>query len=225
MRLLFDLDGTLTDPFVGITSCIQYALNALGREEPPANNLRWCIGPPLHESFLSLLKSSDDQLASEALSFYRERFGKVGLFENEIYPGIEACLQGLSKNGYSLSIATSKPTVFAQRIVEHFELANYFCAVDGSELDGTHSDKGSLIHHILERDKLCPSDVIMIGDRKHDMIGAARNSVPGIGVLWGYGSIEELRISGACQCVDSPDNLTNAILRTAQASADNPKRQ
>jgi phosphoglycolate phosphatase len=213
MRLLFDLDGTLTDPFVGITKCIQYALKTLGREVPAADELRWCIGPPLHESFLSLLKSSDDRLASEALRIYRERFGTVGLFENEIYSGIEVCLQELSQKGYTLSIATSKPTVFATRIVEHFKLAEYFCEVDGSELDGTRSDKTSLIRHILERDQLDPTDVIMIGDRKHDMIGAKNNQVVGIGVLWGYGSIDELEAAGASLCIIARSELVNAIAR------------
>ena len=143
MHLLFDLDGTLTDPFLGITRCIQHALTVLDRIAPPADDLRWCIGPPLHDSFLSLLHTTDQQLASEAVEIYRERFGTVGLFENDLYPGVANCLRELSLQGHSLSVATSKPTVFARKIIDHFELTEYFRAVDGSELDGTRCNKTS----------------------------------------------------------------------------------
>jgi len=211
MHLFFDLDGTLTDPFVGITRCIQHALRLLDREAPPADELRWCIGPPLRSSFLSLLGTTDHRLASEALEIYRERFGKVGLFENELYPGIIDCLRALSEQGHMLSVVTSKPTLFATRIIDHFELTDHFVAIDGSELDGTRSDKSCLIAHVLERDHLDVADVIMIGDRRHDMIGAAANGVPGIGVLWGYGSIDELRGAGAAKCVKEPALLPAAV--------------
>lgn len=220
MHLLFDLDGTLTDPFVGITKCIQHALGALDREVPPADDLRWCIGPPLHHSFLTLLKTTDHQLASRALEIYRERFGRVGLFENTLYPGVVGCLQELSQERHRLSVATSKPTVFAEQIVDHFELTEYFRSVDGSELDGTRCEKASLISHVLERDGLNAEGVVMIGDRKYDMIGAAANGVLGIGVLWGYGSIEELRDAGASQCVDLPGKLPAAIKEAEQDADD-----
>ena len=137
MHLLFDLDGTLTDPFPGITKCIQHALVSLGRPPPSAESLRWCIGPPLKKSFATLLGSEDEHTADAALTKYRERFGMVGLFENAVYPEIETALDELRKAGYSLGVATSKPTVFAERIIEHFGLRRYFRAVDGSELDGT----------------------------------------------------------------------------------------
>lgn len=214
MRLLFDLDGTLTNPYVGITRCLQHALKVLDADVPLAEDLRWCIGPPLHESFLTLLNTADEQLASEAVNIYRERFGTVGLFENEVYPGLVDCLHELSAQGHSLSVATSKPTVFARKITEHFGLTKYFCAVDGSELDGTRSDKVSLIAHILDRDGLNPDDVVMIGDRKHDIIGAVANGVRGIGVLWGYGSSGELRAAGACRCVEILAKLSGVIART-----------
>lgn len=213
MRLLLDLDGTLTDPFVGITRCIRHALKGLGSEAPPGEDLRWCIGPPLHESFLTLLNTTDDQLASKAINLYRERFGTVGLFENELCPDIVDCLQTLSQQGHTLSVATSKPTIFASKIIDHFGLTDFFCAVDGSELDGTRGDKTSLIAHILKRDQLDPDGVIMIGDRKHDMIGAAENGVRGIGTLWGYGSKEELQSAGAWLIADAPAKLPDAVAR------------
>lgn len=220
MRLLFDLDGTLTDPFVGITRSIQHALSTLGLNVPSAHDLRWCIGPPLHSSFKSLLNTTDDKPASEALTIYRERFGSVGLFENEVYPGVEECLRTLSQQGHSLSVATSKPTVYARRIVEHFQLTEHFVGVDGSELDGTRCDKANLISHILDRDGLASEDVVMIGDRKHDIVGASANAVPGIGVLWGYGAADELREAGATQCVERPCQLPAAIKKAEGGAGD-----
>lgn len=222
MRILFDLDGTLTDPFTGITKCIQHALSSLGREVPPADDLRWCIGPPLHDSFLTLLDTDDGDLASKALEIYRERFGKVGLFENELYPGLEDCLREFSRSGHRLSVATSKPTVYARRIVEHFGLTGYFCVVDGSELDGTRTDKTSLIAHILERDGLDRGEVVMIGDRKYDMIGAVANEIPGLGVLWGYGSRDELRNAGASRLIEWPGDLP-AVIKELEHAGGAPK--
>ncbi len=217
MHLLFDLDGTLSDSFVGITTCIQYALVGLGHQSPPAENLRWCIGSPLKEIFAELLGPQEAHRADEALAKYRERFGTVGLFENQLYPQMEAALAQLNREGHTLSVATSKPTVFAARIIEHFGLKKYFRSVDGSELDGTRTDKADLIAHILSRDGLAPNDVIMIGDRKHDMIGARKNGVAGCGVLWGYGTIDELKAAGAHVCISTPAELP-AIVKTISDS-------
>jgi phosphoglycolate phosphatase len=216
MHLLFDLDGTLTDPFHGITRCIQYALKSIGREIPTADDLRWCIGPPLHDSFRTLLANANQEVVSEALALYRERYEKIGLFENELYPGLVDCLRVLSQQGHSLSIATSKPTVFAKRIVDHFDLTQFFNSVDGSEFDGTRSDKTQLISHIIQRDQLSLHKVIMIGDRKYDMIGASNNDIKGIGVLWGFGSINELQAAGANRCVTQPIQLPAAINEISQ---------
>ncbi len=207
MHLLFDLDGTLTDPFPGITKCIQHALTSLGQPLPSAESLRWCIGPPLKSSLRTLLGSLYEHLADEALARYRERFGSVGLFENNVYPGIERTLDELQNCGYRLSVATSKPTVFAERIIQHFGLRRYFHTVDGSELDGTRSDKALLIAHILEREDIDPSSVVMIGDREHDMLGARHNGVAGLGVLWGYGTREELEAASAYACAAAPSDL------------------
>jgi len=174
-------------------------------------SLRWCIGPPLKKSFAALLGSDDDKLAEQALSVYRERFGAVGLFENEIYEGIPEMLNILQDNGHTLHVATSKPTVFAERIIDHFELRRYFKAIYGSELDGTRCDKASLIAHILQNESIVASEASMVGDREHDMIGANANDVCGFGVLWGYGTREELESSGARACFKSPRELLGAF--------------
>ncbi len=211
MNLLFDLDGTLTDPFPGITKCILYALDMLGRELPPRESLRWCIGPPLKDSFAKLLASDDDAIAEKALAFYRERFGSVGLFENEVYDGIPEVLEDLQGNGHTLYVATSKPAVYTERIIDHFGLHPYFKGIYGSELDGTRSDKTSLISHIIERESIDRSEASMIGDRKYDIIGAKENGVYGFGVLWGYGTKEELEASGAHAFITIPRDLVTAF--------------
>jgi len=211
MNLLFDLDGTLTDPFTGITKCISYALERLGRKLPPRQSLGWCIGPPLKSSFAKLLASDDDALTEKAVAFYRERFGTVGLFENEVYDGIVEVLEGLQKNGHTLYVATSKPVVYAERIIDHFGLQRYFKRVFGSELDGTRSDKTSLISHIMQRELIAPSETSMIGDRGHDIIGAKDNGIYGFGVLWGYGTKDELENSGARAFFRTPRELAIAF--------------
>ncbi len=207
MNLLFDLDGTLTDPFLGITKCIAYALDALGRPVPSPESLRWCIGPPLRDSLKKLLASEDDRLAEDALAKYRERFAPIGIFENQVYPDIFKALETLKGDGHILFIATSKPTVYADRIAFHFGLNEFFNGIYGSELDGKYTDKSSLISHVLQREAIAPSGTIMIGDRKEDMIGARNNKIPGIGVLWGYGTQEELLNSGAHALARCPSDL------------------
>ena len=214
MRILFDLDGTLTDSSLGITNCIQHALRTLGRSAPPAKDLRWCIGPPLQKSFLALLDTDDTVLAAEALELYRERYSKVGLFENEVYSDIPESLAILRERGYTLSVATAKPEIYSVRIIEHFGLEDYFHSVDGSQLDGTRTDKGDLIEHILERENLDKQEAIMIGDRKHDIIGASRNGLASVGVLWGYGTREELQAAGAGVLVENPNQIPDAIQAT-----------
>jgi phosphoglycolate phosphatase len=211
MNLLFDLDGTLTDPFAGITESILYALDRLGRPKPERESLHWCIGPPLQESFKKLLGTDDEKMAEVALAHYRERFGSVGLFENEVYEGIPEALGALQANDSALYVATSKPRVFAKRIVAHFGLERYFKEIYGSELDGTRSDKASLLAHILKREAIEASQTAMIGDREHDMIGAKENGLSGVGVLWGYGTLAELERSGASACIRHPSDLITAF--------------
>jgi phosphoglycolate phosphatase len=207
LHLLFDLDGTLTDPFPGITTCIQHALAALDRPISSAEDLRWCIGPPLKESFATLLGPGHVHLVDDAVAMYRERFGVSGLFENALYPGIEDSLGELQARGYKLHVATSKPGLYAERIIDHFGLCKYFDSLTGSELDGTRSDKTSLIRFVLKRHSILPEQAIMIGDRHHDIFGARENGVAGLGVLWGFGTREELEAAGAYACIDSPKLL------------------
>jgi phosphoglycolate phosphatase len=203
--IYFDLDGTLTDPKPGITRSIQYALRRLDRTPPPEDELTWCIGPPLHASLKKLLGTGD--LADQALLLYRERFADIGLFENEIYPGIEDTLMALTGSGRRLFVATSKPLIYAERIVDHFKLRVYFERVFGSELDGRNSDKTELLGYALRTTGINPSQAIMIGDRSHDMIGARNNGLTAVGVLYGYGSEAELREAGAHYICATPQQL------------------
>jgi phosphoglycolate phosphatase len=209
--IYFDLDGTLTDPKAGITRSIQYALSKLDRAVPPEHELTWCIGPPLRASLKKLLGTVD--LVDKALSLYRERFADIGLYENEIYPGIEATLSVLAKSGQRLFVATSKPHVYAERIIDHFKLTVYFELLFGSELDGTRSDKTELLGYALKTTGVDPLRAIMIGDRSHDMIGARNNAMTAVGVLYDYGSKQELLDAGAHHLCATPENLldhTNA---------------
>jgi len=203
--IYFDLDGTLTDPKLGITRSIQYALSKLDRPPPPEDELTWCIGPPLRASLKTLLGTDD--LAGEALSLYRERFADIGIFENEIYPGIENTLSVLAKSGRRLFVATSKPSVYAERIIDHFKLTAYFERVFGSELDGRRSDKTDLLRYALQTMRVDPSRAIMVGDRSHDMIGARNNGMTAVGVLYGYGNKEELVAAGAHHVCTTPYGL------------------
>jgi len=211
MNILFDLDGTLTDPYQGITKCIVYALEKLGREAPPQTDLRWCIGPPLKGSFAKLLSTDDENLVEEAVALYRDRFSTVGLFENEVYDQIPELLKSLQKNGHRLYVATAKPTVYAKQIIKYFDLQQYFISIYGSELDGVRTDKVDLISHILQSEEISSSEALMVGDRKYDMIGAKANGVRSIGVLWGYGTKEELETSNAQVCISHPKELHNIL--------------
>lgn len=209
MNLLFDLDGTLTDPKLGVVRCIKYALKRLDRDPDAYPNLERYIGPPLLESFYELLGSQQE--AESAVTLYRERFSSVGLFENEVYEGIEESLAELVAEGCRMLIATSKPSVFASRIIQHFNLENYFDFIYGSELNGQLSDKADLIAFILNKEGLEIADTLMIGDRLHDVRGARKNGVRSLGVLWGYGSHEELTEAGVDALCDSPGFLPNCL--------------
>lgn len=201
--VFFDLDGTLTNPKPGITRSIQYALERLGFATPSEDDLVWCIGPPLHASLKKFVGS--DELAHRAVELYRERFSEIGLYENEAYAGIEATLSEVAASA-RLYVATSKPKVYADRIVEHFGLQRYFAEVFGSELDGSRTDKADLLAYALTRTKTDPRQAIMIGDRSHDIVGAGKNGMKAIGVLYGYGSPSELTEAGAHQlCETHPE--------------------
>jgi phosphoglycolate phosphatase len=205
--VFFDLDGTLTDPKPGITECIRHALGGLGHAVPPADDLLWCIGPPLPKTFATLLATQDSTLVARAMALYRERFGTIGLFENALYPGIPEAVAAVRDAGFATYVMTSKPHVYATRIVEHFGLTTLFDNVYGSELDGTRVEKSDLIAYALAQERLDPARVVMIGDREHDAIGARRNGVRVIGVTYGYGTEAELRRHGAALIATTPASI------------------
>lgn len=214
--LLFDLDGTLTDPKVGITTCVQYALRDFGIEEPDLEKLEPFIGPPLRESFQKLYGFSPKQ-AEAAVAKYRERFQDTGIFENEVYDGIPQMLRTLQSKGMHLAVASSKPEVFVKRILEHFRIDKYFEVVVGSELDGTRDRKEEVVREALKRmsgDQPVPlEEVYMIGDRSYDVEGADALGVESVGVTYGYGSMEELKEAKADYIVRSVEELQKFLLR------------
>jgi phosphoglycolate phosphatase len=209
--LLFDLDGTLTDPFVGITRSIQYALEKLGRLAPAGDDLRWCIGPPLKSAFKTLLDTDNEAATDEAVRLYRERYSTVGKFENSLIQGIPEMLATLTGEGYFLSVATSKLKTYAGDIIDHFDLRRYFHVLHGSELDGRNAAKGELVRHILATEQIDAANAIMIGDRSHDVVGAGANGVASIGVLWGYGDRPELERAGAARIASRPEELPHLV--------------
>lgn len=208
--VLFDLDGTLTDPRQGIVRSIQYALEKAGHAVPAEEDLLWCIGPPLQESFPGLVPGLSKEGCSQLIGYYRERFGVEGMYENSVYPGILGLLDRLSRKN-RLFVATSKPRFYAEKIADHFQFARFFTQIFGSELSGERSNKGELIRFILDQKKPRPEDCVMIGDRLHDIRGAKAANIASIGVTWGYGSFQELKEAGADHICQSVDELTEII--------------
>ena len=208
--ILFDLDGTLTDPAVGITTAVAYAVEKMGFTPPPRENLLHYIGPPLKESFMQDYHLSPEE-GDRAVSLYREYFAPKGLFENEVYPGVPELLAALKSKGCWIALATSKPEVFAKQILDHFHLTKYFDEVVGSELDGRRVKKGEVVAEVLSR---CPSPdgAIMVGDRHHDVTGAHENGLPAAGVLYGYGSRTEMEEYAADFILESVTDLTAFLL-------------
>jgi len=195
--ILFDLDGTLTDSKLGITKAIRYALSAYGIQVDDLDSLRPLIGPPLYESFQEFYGFSAEQ-AFQAVDKYREYYSDTGIFENMLFGGVTELLQRLTAEGKHIAMATSKPTVYAVRIARHFDIAQYFKCIMGSELDGTRIRKGEVIAAALQ--ELGVQDlntVVMVGDRENDVIGARENDIDCISVLYGYGSRAELEQAGA----------------------------
>jgi phosphoglycolate phosphatase len=183
----------------------------MGRIAPEAESLRWCIGPPLQSAFRELLATDDEARIRHAVDLYRERYSDVGKFENVLIEGIPELLSRLQADGYALAVATSKLQSYAGDIIEHFGLTPHFDAVYGSEPDGRYADKGDLIGFVLKLRHIRPEQTLMIGDRMHDIVGAQRNGVRGIGVMWGYGSRTELVEAGVDALADSPDDLGGII--------------
>lgn len=189
--ILFDLDGTLTDPREGITRSIQYALAKLGIDEPDLSKLEHFIGPPLLQAFMQFY-GFDEARAWQAVNHYRDRFKVTGLYENEVFEGVIELLETLQAQGRHLYVATSKPWEFAREIARHFDFAKHFKVIYGSELDGTRTNKVELIRHLLDSEGLEPAHTLMIGDRKHDLIGARLNGLEAVAVGYGFGDAEEL---------------------------------
>lgn len=214
--LLFDLDGTLTDPKIGITTCVQYALHSFEIEEPDLDKLEPFIGPPLKESFQKFYDLDDDQ-AEAAIVKYRERFQDIGIFENELYRGIPQMLRTLQSKGMVLAVASSKPRVYVERILKHFKIDSYFKVVMGSELDGTRVNKDEVIQEALRglfgNQPIDKEQIYMIGDRKFDVEGARALGIESVAVTYGYGSMEELKAAKADYIVQSVEELERFLLR------------
>lgn len=211
--LLFDLDGTLTDPAQGITNSFIYALKYFGIEIPSYEKLCTYIGPPLPLTFKKEY-GFDDEKATLGIKKYREYFADKGLFENKVYPGIPELLQQLKDMGKHLLIATSKPEVYSIKIAEHFDFAKYFDFICGCNMDETRSTKAEVIEYALRLANISENDkskVLMIGDREHDIIGAKQNELKSCGVLFGYGSKEELKNAGADYIIQKPEELLQII--------------
>lgn len=222
---LFDLDGTLTDPREGITKSVRHALRAFGIEEPDLKKLEPFIGPPLKDSFMEFYGFSEED-AGRAIAVYRERFAPVGIFENEIYPGISEMLRRLYEEGVSLAVASSKPIGFVHKILLHFDIEKYFKAVVGSELDGTRGTKEEVVEEALrqlgilgipdeKRRLLCA----MVGDRKFDIQGAKAFGLSGVGVRFGFAAEGELETAGADYVADTVEELLDFLLEEKTAGS------
>lgn len=213
-NILFDLDGTLTDPGEGIVRCFQYALGRLGRPCPPADDLFRFIGPPIRPAFGEILQSQDAGLIERAVAAYRERFASVGLYENRVYDGVPEALDGLRAAGCRLYVATSKPQLYAEEVLRHFSLDAYFDDVQGNEPDGRLDDKAELVRELVERRGLAAGESMMVGDRRHDVAAAKSNGLRCVGVTYGYGSEEELASAGADHIVGGPGAIGELIKAT-----------
>lgn len=210
-HLLFDLDGTLTDPGLGITNSVMYALKKFDITVEDRTELYKFIGPPLRDSFETFYGFSSEK-SELAVQYYREYFKKQGLYENEVYEGIPELLIQLKEQGKSLIVATSKPEAFAIEILKHFKLHDYFDFIAGATMDETRNKKADIIKYALESCNISEkSSAIMIGDREHDMIGAKENGLDSIGVLFGYGSLDELKKTGATYIAEKPQDILEYV--------------
>ena len=209
--ILFDLDGTLTNPEEGITKSVQYALKAFGIEEDNQEKLKLFIGPPLVDGFMQFYNMSREN-ALIAVQKYRERFSDIGIYENEMFEKVPEMLETLKKNGKKLALATSKPIVYAQRIIKHFGIDKYFDIVVGAEFDGTRNEKAEVIKEVLNRAGVY-QNAVMVGDRKQDVIGAIKNDIPCIGVSFGFAPDGELEENGALEIADSISEILEILLK------------
>lgn len=209
--ILLDLDGTLTDPADGITNSIKYAL-AKYKIAAERKDLLKFIGPPLRDSFMKYY-GFDREKAEEAVAFYREYFAVTGIYENSIYPGVPEMLSRLKKSGKMLLLATSKPTIYASKILEYFKIHEYFNIVSGSNLDGTMGKKSEVVEYALSflSDSALKS-AVMAGDREYDIAGAIENKIDSIGVTWGFGTVDELVAAGATYIAETVKDLEDLLI-------------
>lgn len=211
--ILFDLDGTLTESGEGIIKSVQYALGKMGKPEPDIGKLRVFVGPPLKEQFMKYADLSREE-AEKAVFYYRERYSAIGIYENRPYPGIPEMLEQLKKNGLILAVASSKPEKFALQVLDHFKIREHFDEVVGSEMDGKRSAKADVIEEVLDR--LGRNDsreqVIMVGDKEHDVIGAGQTGISCVAVAYGYGTMEELEAAKPLKIVHTVKELQEYLL-------------
>lgn len=213
MNLFFDLDGTLTDSYPGIVNSFLHTAAAMGCPPPAAETLKGLIGPPLLDGLAAVLGTADTEILKTARNHYRDYFGTTGMYENEVYPGIRTVLEQLTAEGHDMWVVTSKTVLFAGRIVDHFGLTRFFKDVIGSSPDGRVATKTEMIGGLMARAGLSAAETVMIGDRKHDIIGARDNGIGAVGVLWGYGDAEELRGAGAHALCRAQQALPETIRR------------
>lgn len=208
--IIMDLDGTLTDPGVGITNSIMYALEKFGIHVENRESLYRFIGPPLLTELRKVFGFSEED-SKKAVAYYREYFAEKGLFENEVYANIPETLEKIRASGRKLVVATSKPEVYSIRILEYFDLMRYFDHVAGSTMDSTRVEKADVIAYALREFGIPAEKTVMVGDRQNDIFGAKRNGLDSIGVLYGYGSKEELQKAGAQRFAAAPEEILKFI--------------
>ncbi len=209
--VLFDLDGTLTDSGPGIINSVQHALKQYGMEADDISSLRCFIGPPLQQQFQEYCGFTEEE-GKRAVERYREYYSVKGLFENEVYAGIPEVLKELKESGFQIAMATSKPEAFARQIADHFDLTQYFDYIGGSHMDGRRTRKSEVIDYVLDACQIQDKDtVLMIGDREHDILGASQSNVHSMGVLYGYGTKEELENAGAEYIAELPEDILKIV--------------
>lgn len=209
--ILFDLDGTLTNPEIGITTCVMYALEKFKIKVEDRKELHPFIGPPLMYSFQTYYGLSEEE-SELAVKYYRERFSVKGLYENEVYDGVEELLQSLRESGKTIVLATSKPEEYAVEILKHFDLYKYFDFIAGATMDGSRGEKADVIRYALEISGIeNKSEVVMVGDRNYDILGAKENGLDSIGVLFGFGDYEELTKAGATYIAEDIKDIVKYV--------------
>lgn len=206
--ILFDLDGTLTESGEGITKSVQYALEKLGQPEPDLKKLEVFVGPPLLQQFMKYA-DLDEETAVRAVEYYRERYTDIGIFENQVYPGVEDMLDKLRGKGYILAVASSKPERFVKKVLDHFDLTKYFHEIVGSEMNGGRTSKADVIEEALDRLHMGNhrDQVIMVGDKEHDVLGARKAGLKCLAVSYGYGSEDELKNANPLKIADSAQEV------------------